>query len=52
MGGTQKNSGVTVAVDATGKRAALGQMAASMAIFGTVGIFIKQLPFPSAVIAL
>lgn len=34
------------------KRAALGQMAASMAIFGTVGIFIKQIPFPSAVIAL
>ena len=28
------------------------QMAASMAIFGTVGIFIKKLPFPSAVIAL
>ena len=34
------------------KRAALMQMAASMAIFGTVGIFIKKLPFPSAVIAL
>lgn len=32
--------------------AALGRMAASMAIFGTVGIFIKKLPFPSAVIAL
>lgn len=35
-----------------GKRAALGRMAVSMAIFGTVGIFIKQIPFPSAVIAL
>lgn len=33
-------------------RAALVRMAASMAIFGTVGIFIKKLPFPSAVIAL
>lgn len=33
-------------------RAALGRIAASMAIFGTVGIFIKKLPFPSAVIAL
>lgn len=32
--------------------AALGRIAASMAIFGTVGIFIKQLPYPSAVIAL
>ena len=33
-------------------KAALGRIAASMAIFGTVGIFIKKLPFPSAVIAL
>ena len=32
--------------------AALGRMIASMAIFGTVGIFIKSIPFPSAVIAL
>lgn len=30
----------------------LSRIAASMAIFGTVGIFIKMLPFPSAVIAL
>ena len=36
----------------TKNRAALGQISASMAIFGTVGIFIKKLPFPSAVIAL
>ena len=32
--------------------AALGRMIESMAIFGTVGIFIKSIPFPSAVIAL
>ncbi|MBQ6856722.1 MAG: EamA family transporter [Lachnospiraceae bacterium] len=32
--------------------AALGRITASMAIFGTVGIFIKNIPFPSAVIAL
>ena len=32
--------------------AALGRMALSMAIFGTVGIFIKFLPFPSTVIAM
>lgn len=32
--------------------AALGRIIASMSIFGTVGIFIKNIPFPSAVIAL
>lgn len=42
---------MTAASEAQNK-AALGRIAASMAIFGTVGIFIKQLPFPSAVIAL
>ncbi len=34
------------------KNRALGRMAGSMAIFGTVGIFIKMLPFPSSVIAM
>lgn len=42
----------TKAVSAEQSRAALGRIVASMAIFGTVGIFIKKLPFPSAVIAL
>lgn len=55
MGGAQENGGskgVAVSAGVAGKRAALGRMAASMAIFGTVGIFIKQLPFPTAIIAL
>lgn len=33
-------------------RAALGRIALSMVIWGTVGIFIKKLPLPSAVISL
>ncbi len=41
-----------VPVSAERNMAALGRITASMAIFGTVGIFIKKLPFPSAVIAL
>ena len=46
------NAGSGHAESAQQKNAALGRIAASMAIFGTVGIFIKKLPFPSAVIAL
>ena len=41
-----------VQVPAERNMAALGRITASMAIFGTVGIFIKNIPFPSAVIAL
>lgn len=50
----RQNGGAAVPTQGAAEqsRAALVRMAASMAIFGTVGIFIKKLPFPSAVIAL
>ncbi len=51
MSGKQNNVGSSVA-SADKSKAALGSIAASMAIFGTVGIFIKKLPFPTTVIAL
>ncbi len=52
MSSNTNNQAGTTAVSAEQNKAALGRIAASMAIFGTVGIFIKKLPFPSAVIAL
>lgn len=42
MGNTQTNE----------NKSAIGRIALSMAIWGTVGIFIKKLPYPSAVTAL
>ena len=50
--GAEQAAAGTANMSAAQNKAALGRIAASMAIFGTVGIFIKKLPFPSAVIAL
>ena len=50
---TNKQAGANgVQASAERNMTALGRITASMAIFGTVGIFIKHIPFPSAVIAL
>ena len=50
---TKKQAGVNgTGAPAERNMAALGGILASMSIFGTVGIFIKHIPFPSAVIAL